>query len=382
MINLILKLGKFGGPYEDRAKISTYTGFFGIITNVILSIIKVTIGLVSGSISVLADGVNNIFDVFSAVVTIIGVKLSRKPADKEHPYGHGRIEYLSALIICIFVLIVGIQFLFASYKKIVNGSKDEYSFIFLILMSLSILIKVYIVVVYKTIGEKIDSSPLKATATDAIGDVLVTSIVLINIFTNKIFKIHIDGIIGIIVSIFIIFSAFSLLKDTVSNIIGEAPSDDIIKKIKDSINSYEDVKGCHDVRVVSFGPEDKFAIVDVEFDHNMNIYDVHSIVDNMEHQLKNQLKLNFIIHPEPAGMKAKKYKDAEKGIEEIMETTRAFVGFHDLIIRDGVINFDAVVDGNIIKSSGDRDKIDKEIENKLKEKFKDYTFNIEIKMRY
>ena len=249
-------------------------------------------------------------------------------------------------------------------------------------MSLSILIKVYVVVVYKTIGEKIDSSPLKATATDAIGDVLVTSIVLINIFTNKIFKIHIDGIIGIIVSIFIIFSAFSLLKDTVSDIIGEAPSDDIIKEIKDSINSYEDVKGCHDVRVVSFGPEDKFAIVDVEFDHNMSIYDVHSIVDNMEHQLKNQLKLNFIIHPEPAGMKAKKYKDAEKGIEEIMETTRAFVGFHDLIIRDGVINFDAVVDGNIIKSSGDRDKIDKEIENKLKEKFKDYTFNIEIKMRY
>ena len=162
MVNLILKLGKFGGPYEDRAKISTYTGFFGIITNVILSIIKVTIGLVSGSISVLADGVNNIFDVFSAVVTIIGVKLSRKPADKEHPYGHGRIEYLSALIICIFVLIVGIQFLFASYKKIVNVSKDEYSFISLILMSLSILIKVYVVVVYKTIGEKIDSSPLKA----------------------------------------------------------------------------------------------------------------------------------------------------------------------------------------------------------------------------
>ena len=232
MINLILKLGKFGSPYENRAKISTYTGFFGIITNVILSIIKVTIGLISGSISVLADGVNNIFDAFSAVVTIIGVKLSRKPADKEHPYGHGRIEYLSALIICIFVLIVGIQFAFASYKKILNGSKDEYSFIAIILMSLSILIKVYIVAVYKTIGEKIDSSPLKATATDAIGDILVTSIVLINIFTNKIFKIHIDGIIGIIVSIFIIFSAFSLLKDTVSDIIGEAPSDELINEIK------------------------------------------------------------------------------------------------------------------------------------------------------
>ena len=382
MENFILKLGGYNTEHENRERISTYASMVGVISNIILSVVKIIIGIVSGSVSVLADGVNNVFDVMSAVVTIIGVRLSKRPPDKEHPYGHGRIEYLAAMIICIFVFAVGVQFLFASFKRLKNDTIDSYSNLAFVLILVSIAVKVYLYNFYRTIGHKINSTPLLATGTDALGDVLVTSVVMVNIISNKFFGFHVDGIAGIIVSIFIIYSAFSLIKDTITDIIGASPDEDMIKELKKKINSYDHVVDSHDYRIVSFGPEDKFAIVDVELPHHMDIYTAHSIVSEIEREVGDEMNLRLIIHIEPQGMTSEKYVRANKKIMDVIGRVDGFLDYHDLIITSETISFDAVIDGNVVKTSKDRNKILDRITYEMNQVIPGYKFLIRLGERF
>ncbi len=382
MENIILKLGGYNTEHENRERISTYASMVGVISNIILSVVKIIIGIISGSVSVLADGVNNVFDVMSAVVTIIGVKLSKRPPDKEHPYGHGRIEYLAAMIICIFVFAVGVQFLFASFKRLKNDTIDSYSNIAFVLILVSIAVKVYLYNFYRTIGHKINSTPLLATGTDALGDVLVTSVVMVNIISNKFFGFHVDGIAGIIVSIFIIYSAYSLIKDTITDIIGASPDEDMIKELKKKINSYDHVVDSHDYRIVSFGPEDKFAIVDVELPHHMDIYTAHSIVSEIEREVGDEMNLRLIIHIEPQGMTSEKYVKVNKKIMDVIGRVDGFLDYHDLIITSETISFDAVIDGNVVKTSKDRSKILDRITYEMNQVFPGYKFLIRLGERF
>lgn len=382
MENFILKLGGYNTEHENRERISTYASMVGVISNIILSVVKIIIGIISGSVSVLADGVNNVFDVMSAVVTIIGVKLSKRPPDKEHPYGHGRIEYLAAMIICIFVFAVGVQFLFASFKRLKNDTIDSYSNIAFVLILVSIAVKVYLYNFYRTIGHKINSTPLLATGTDALGDVLVTSVVMVNIISNKFFGFHVDGIAGIIVSIFIIYSAYSLIKDTITDIIGASPDEDMIKELKKKINSYDHVVDSHDYRIVSFGPEDKFAIVDVELPHHMDIYTAHSIVSEIEREVGDEMNLRLIIHIEPQGMTSEKYVRANKKIRDVIGRVDGFLDYHDLIITSETISFDAVIDGNVVKTSKDRNKILDRITYEMNQVIPGYKFLIRLGERF
>lgn len=382
MENFILKLGGYNTEHENRERISTYASMVGVISNIILSVVKIIIGIVSGSVSVLADGVNNVFDVMSAVVTIIGVKLSKRPPDKEHPYGHGRIEYLAAMIICIFVFAVGVQFLFASFKRLKNDAIDSYSNLAFALILISIAVKVYLYNFYRTIGHKINSTPLLATGTDALGDVLVTSVVMVNIISNKFFGFHVDGIAGIIVSIFIIYSAYSLIKDTITDIIGASPDVELIKELKKKINSYDHVVDSHDYRIVSFGPEDKFAIVDVELPHHMDIYTAHSIVSEIEREVGDEMNLRLIIHIEPQGMTSEKYVKANKKIKDVIGRVDGFLDYHDLIITSETISFDAVIDGNVVKTSKDRNKILDRITYEMNQVIPGYKFLIRLGERF
>lgn len=382
MENFILKLGGYNTEHENRERISTYASMVGVISNIILSVVKIIIGIVSGSVSVLADGVNNVFDVMSAVVTIIGVKLSKRPPDKEHPYGHGRIEYLAAMIICIFVFAVGVQFLFASFKRLKNDTIDSYSNLAFVLILVSIAVKVYLYNFYRTIGHKINSTPLLATGTDALGDVLVTSVVMVNIISNKFFGFHVDGIAGIIVSIFIIYSAYSLIKDTITDIIGASPDEDMIKELKKKINSYDHVVDSHDYRIVSFGPEDKFAIVDVELPHHMDIYTAHSIVSEIEREVGDEMNLRLIIHIEPQGMTSEKYVKANKKIKDVIGRVDGFLDYHDLIITSETISFDAVIDGNVVKTSKERTQILDRITYEMNQVIPGYKFLIRLGERF
>ena len=382
MENFILKLGGYNTEHENRERISTYASMVGVISNIILSVVKIIIGIVSGSVSVLADGVNNVFDVMSAVVTIIGVKLSKRPPDKEHPYGHGRIEYLAAMIICIFVFAVGVQFLFASFKRLKNDTIDSYSNLAFVLILVSIAVKVYLYNFYRTIGHKINSTPLLATGTDALGDVLVTSVVMVNIISNKFFGFHVDGIAGIIVSIFIIYSAYSLIKDTITDIIGASPDEDMIKELKKKINSYDHVVDSHDYRIVSFGPEDKFAIVDVELPHHMDIYTAHSIVSEIEREVGDEMNLRLIIHIEPQGMTSEKYVKANKKIKDVIGRVDGFLDYHDLINTSETISFDAVIDGNVVKTSKERTQILDRITYEMNQVIPGYKFLIRLGERF
>ena len=382
MENIILKLGGYNTEHENRERISTYASMVGVISNIILSVVKIIIGIISGSVSVLADGVNNVFDVMSAVVTIIGVKLSKRPPDKEHPYGHGRIEYLAAMIICIFVFAVGVQFLFASFKRLKNDTIDSYSNLAFVLILVSIAVKVYLYNFYRTIGHKINSTPLLATGTDALGDVLVTSVVMVNIISNKFFGFHVDGIAGIIVSIFIIYSAYSLIKDTITDIIGASPDGELIKELKKKINSYDHVVDSHDYRIVSFGPEDKFAIVDVELPHHMDIYTAHSIVSEIEREVGDEMNLRLIIHIEPQGMTSEKYVRANKKIRDVIGRVDGFLDYHDLIITSETISFDAVIDGNVVKTSKERTQILDRITYEMNQVIPGYKFLIRLGERF
>jgi cation diffusion facilitator family transporter len=219
-----------------RQKVGYLAGVVGVIVNVILSVIKIIIGLLISSISVLADGVNNLSDSASSITTLIGFKISNSPADKEHPYGHGRVEYIAALIVSFMVILVGLQFTTSSIDRIRNPKPVDFEIISFSILIISILSKVWLAIFNRKLSEKINSTGLKATATDAFGDVLITSVVVLSIALSQVTTFPIDGIVGLIVSFFIIYQGIGLIKYTIGPLIGQAPSREMVQNI------YEDLK--------------------------------------------------------------------------------------------------------------------------------------------
>ncbi|MDY0258001.1 cation diffusion facilitator family transporter, partial [Gudongella oleilytica] len=214
LLSLALKDNRDYGNRHVRLKVGYLAGTVGIVINLILAFTKLSIGILISSIGVIADGVNNLTDSASSVVTLLGFKLSNIPADKEHPYGHGRMEYVSALIVAFMVILVGLQFIKSSYERIIDPEPVEFQLIPFMILGISILFKVWLSVFNRDLGNKINSSGLKATATDALGDVLITSVVVLSIVAGQFTDLPVDGIVGLVVSLFIIYAGYSLVRET------------------------------------------------------------------------------------------------------------------------------------------------------------------------
>lgn len=371
MTKLIVRL--FIKDYQNtsnpfvRQKYGKLSGIVGIITNMFLTIIKIVTGIIVGSIAIIADGVNNLSDSSTSIVTLLGFRFSSMPPDKEHPYGHQRIEYISGLIVSIFVLIVGLGLMQTSARKIINPVELEYSRIIIIVLIISILLKIWQMSFYRYIGKLINSTTLIATAFDSLSDVFATTVVLIGMIVLKYTSLNIDGYLGLIISIFIIFSGIKLIKDTISPLLGEAPTPEFIDTVASHIKSYEGVLGYHDIIVHSYGPYRTFVTVDVEVDCQVDIMITHELIDRIEYDFRKKGLGNLVIHIDPVDTKCEKMQRYRQIITNILHDIDESLSFHDLRTGTGKrsqnLMFDVVVP---FENELDLEDLKKEIVEKVK----------------
>lgn len=348
---IINKLIKDGSSVKDE-KVRNYCGIvggiIGILINVILFTIKLSVGLITSSISVMADAFNNLSDAASSLITILGFKLSSMPADKEHPFGHGRIEYLSALIVAFMVMLVGFQFIKSSFDKIKNPSLVTFELIPFVLLLISILLKFWLSRFNKSLGEKINSSALKASSVDALGDVFTSSVVAISFLASKFTSFPIDGYMGMIVALFIVYSGFSLVKDTINPLLGEAPDKDLVDSITQMVLSYENILGVHDLIIHNYGPGKCMASIHAEIPSDISVVKIHEIIDKAEREISNELNIYLVMHIDPICLIEGEVKEVYDEVNNIIMKYDFIESIHDFrVIGEGDIKnviFDLVID--------------------------------------
>ena len=295
----------------------------------------------------MADAFNNLSDAASSIITIVGIKLSNMPPDKEHPFGHGRLEYISALIVAFMVMLVGFQFVKSSFQRIINPEPIIFEWIPFILLLISIIFKIWLSRFNKSIGDKIDSSALKASSLDALGDVFTTSVVVVSFFISRFTTFPLDGYIGIIVALFILYSGFSLVRETMNPLIGSAPDENLVSSINEGVLSYKYVTGVHDLIIHNYGPGRCMASIHAEIPSDINIMKIHDIIDTAERELSEKLNIYLVIHMDPISVENEEIKSAKEEIEKIIKYNPLIKSMHDFrIVGEGEkknLIFDIVV---------------------------------------
>jgi len=287
MTKLLLKLFLKNKPVDNndsRSTVGKLSGAVGIVFNILLCVFKLIVGSFSGSISITADAMNNLSDASGSVVTFLGFKLAEKPADPDHPYGHARFEYLSGLGVAALIILIGFELAKSSVLKIINPTPVRFSVPLLVVLVLSILAKLWLYLFNKKLSHIIDSATLAATAADSRNDVIATSAVLISAFLEHKTGFHADGVSGLFVALFILFSGISLAKETISPLLGENASPEIKAAIISTVTAHEKVLGFHDLMVHDYGPNQRFASLHVEMDSKEDPMLCHGIIDELERQ--------------------------------------------------------------------------------------------------
>lgn len=332
---------------EVRNQYGKVAGIFGIFTNLILGIIKLVIGVISHSVSIMADAANNIADTASSVLTIIGFKLANKKPDKKHPYGYARYEYVAGFVIAILMLIMGLSFAKESIVKIFNPEELVINWITYMILAIAIIGKGLQMIVYIDFANAINSNTLKANSVDTRNDIISTTAILISMIIMGIFKINIDGILGLIVSGFVIYSSIGMIKEVLEPIIGITPTEDQVEKITKKLLSYEYVEGIHDLVIHNYGVHNDFVTVHVEIDSKMDIMKAHDLMDNIEKEFREELDIELTIHMDPI-IVGDEYVD--KLQEKVIQAIRKFdkdLKVHDFRVVRGIthtnILFDCIV---------------------------------------
>lgn len=319
----------------------------GIICNLFLFLSKFIAGIVLKSVSVTADAFNNLSDVGSAVVTLIGFKMASRPADEHHPFGHGRFEYIAGLIVSFMIMLVGVEFLKSSTDKILNPEKVTFNLISVCVLIISILIKLWLSLFNKNIGKKINSTAMAATAMDSLGDVLATSATIISILVTNFTGIVIDGYIGVLVAIIVLLAGYNIAKDTLEPLIGLGVDPELAKNIHDMVMSYEGIEGMHDLIVHNYGPGRSMASLHAEVPADVNIQISHEIIDKVEREVREQLGVFLVIHMDPIVMNDERIISIKKSIDSLIEAINTKFTIHDFRVVDGEkqinIIFDLVV---------------------------------------
>ena len=358
---------------KERERIGRISGSLGILLNFILFSVKGFLGLATGSIALIADAFNNLTDTASSLITIIGFKMANKEPDNEHPYGHGRIEYLTGLTISVLVIVVGYQFVVSSFKKILSPSPVTSSTLIIGILILSLSFKLFLYLFNKRLGKKVNSGTLLATAQDAIGDVLTTSVVIIGLILSQYTSLRVDGFIGVLIALYIIFSGLKLSLETINPILGEKPEKELAEKIKKKVMSYESIHGVHDLQIHNYGPAKTMATIDVEVPHDMNLVDLHNTVDKIERHIREDLDISLVIHVDPINYNDARYLEVKKIVGDMALSIDNVISFHDFrytgFSENELIIVEVVVDS---KKTSDKDRISikKELEEKLRERFK------------
>lgn len=366
MKKLIDRLAQKGS--DRRSAYGKLLGLVGILLNILLSAGKMLIGVVSGSVSITADAVNNLTDVSASLVTLLGFHLAEKPADKEHPYGHARMEYLAGLIVSFIILICGYELAKSSVDRILNPQEVSFSLWHVAVLLLAILVKLGMMVLNGKVGRKIRSQSLIAAATDSRNDVIATSAVLISSLVGHFTPFQPDGYIGLLVALFILYSGFRVAKDTADPLLGLAPDEDFVQDVAETLKGYEYVLGIHDLMVHDYGPKRRFASVHVEMDKNLDPLFSHNIIDNMEREFLEKKGVQLLIHYDPVTTDDEELNECKGWVEAIVKEADARLSIHDFRMVEGPLHtnviFDVVVPFSLQK---DEDRLKAQIEGRIRQ---------------
>ncbi len=333
-----------------RNRYGVCAGIIGIVSNAILFVIKIVAGIIGGSITIIADAINNLSDAGSSVVTLVGFKLSSTPPDKDHPFGHARYEYVTGLLVSMMVLFLGIALLKSSIEKVISPTPVEVSVFTYVVLSVSIVLKLVQMLVYTDFSKAISSNALKASAQDSRNDSLTTlavliSTIIIDVCGDRINpKVSVDGIMGIAVSLFIIVSSVLLLKDAISPLLGEKPPKELVDKITAKILSYDGVIGVHDLVVHSYGANHCFVVAHVEVPADVDIVKSHDIIDNIEHDMWNDMHVRLNIHMDPIDTKNKQLAHLKERVRMAVYALDPELSIHDFRMVNGDTHVNLVFD--------------------------------------
>lgn len=362
-----------------RAAYGKLSGIVGIVCNILLFAAKIIIGIMSSSVAIVADAVNNFTDAASSIISLIGFRLSEKPADKEHPYGHGRYEYLAAMGIAVLIIVIGIELFKSGIEKILNPAIIVFSFPLGLVLILSIVLKLWMMAFNRYAGCKINSKALLAASADSRNDVIATTAVLVSAIFSHIFGVDLDGWMGVGVSIFILTSGFGIVKETIDPMLGNAPNPEYIESIKTKILSYPGVLGMHDLIVHDYGPCRKFASVHVEMAAEEDVIETHDVIDNIERDMLEEIGLHLIVHFDPVVTNDTSTQKLRRLIEDVVTQIEESLTIHDLRVVQGSTHtnlvFDCVAPYEIKISDS---KLKEMIEEKVKEINSEYNCVITI----
>lgn len=364
MTSLLIKIFiKNHGEADNRAAYGKLAGWVGICCNLLLCVGKFFAGIVSGSLSISADAVNNLSDASSSIISLIGFKLSEKSADREHPYGHGRYEYLAGFMVAALIIVIGAELLRDSVMKIISPSEVLFGALPVIVLSVSIAAKLWLMVFYLSIAKRINSDALRASAADSRNDVFSTAAVLIALIISHFAGFELDGIMGAIVAVVILVSGIGLVRDAINPLLGKAPSKETVEEIRRKILAYKGVIGTHDLMIHDYGPGRTFASVHVEVPAEMTLVECHDIIDEIERDfLANGM--NMLVHPDPVSA------ENSLSLDEIVREIDERITVHDIRAvgspKPRKVIFDCVLPPEL---SGSQAEIKELITKKLREKF-------------
>ena len=316
----------------------TLTSAMGIVCNVLLAASKITLGLLFGLVSVVADGFNNLGDIGSSAVTLVAFRISEKPADKEHPYGHRRAEYIAALVTGFFVLFFAVELVRESIEKIVSHVLPEASWIVYLVLAISVAVKAGMFVFYRIAAKNLQSDSLKAAATDSLCDCIATTAVIGGVLIMQFTDFAADGWAGILVALFILWQGVKIVKEASSKLLGTAPEADLLGKIKEIICSKEGIIGVHDLRIYSYGKDMIFSTVHVEMDANLPSLEAHAILDGIEQEVKATLNVSLTAHLDPIDLQDSEALALEARVRDAIEGVEDEIELHDFRLVRGAIN--------------------------------------------
>lgn len=350
---------------EVRGKYGLLCAVWGIVLNIVLFAAKTAAGIIANSVSVLADAFNNLSDAGSSLVTLLGFKAASQKPDPEHPFGHGRYEYISGLVVSVLIVVMGVEFIKSSVEKIISGSDDtHFTLLTGAILLFSILVKVYIFIFNKRIGKKISSPTLLATGADALSDCIATGAIIVSAVISNVTSFAADGWCGLVVSFMIIVAGLNAARETINPLLGQPPSKEFVEKVESLLMAHDEIVGIHDLVVHDYAPGHIMISVHAEISDKSDIIEAHELIDNVEREIAEKLSCEAVIHMDPISTDDERVNEVKQKVSLVLLGIHEDVTIHDFRMVDGntltnlifdiVVPFDVKMDAFEIKKEADR----------------------------
>ncbi len=348
MTNLLIKLfvkdSKNTSDPAVRKRYGYLGAFTGIVLNILLFLGKLIAGILSGGISVIADAFNNLSDAGSSIMTFVGFKMAGMPADSEHPYGHGRMEYVSGIIISFIIMMMGFELGKSSVEKIFSSEKSEFSILAVSVLGASLLVKLWMALFNTKLGRKIDSATMKAAAADSLSDCISTSVVIICMFIQLFSGFELDSYAGIVVALFILYTGFNTFKESLTPLLGTKPKKELVEEIENTVMNYDGIVGVHDLMVHDYGVGRMVISLHAEISSKTDIMLAHELIDLIEDDLREKYRCSVTIHMDPVVVDDEKADEVKKVVLDIIKNIDSSLTIHDFRITDGVSRINVIFD--------------------------------------